>query len=106
MVLIGAAFVYVVLGSHEAVAVSYGGTTALANTLFLIWRMSQGDKSSDADASGQLRKLYRSSIERFVVVGALLAAGMGALHLAALPLLAGFVFGQVSLMIFQFLRAI
>jgi ATP synthase protein I len=105
-VLIGSAFVYGVLGSSAAVAASYGGTVALANTLFLVWRMRQGEQQLDANVSRQLLSFYRSSLERFVIVGLLLATGMGVLHLAGLPLLAGFVFGQVSLMVFQFLRAI
>jgi hypothetical protein len=105
-VLIGAALVYALLGSGAATAATYGGTVALTNTLFLAWRMRQGERALDADAYRQLRSFFRSSLERFVVVGLLLAIGMGILHLAALPLLAGFVFGQISQMIFQFLRAI
>lgn len=105
-VLIGSLFAYAMLGPNDALAACYGGATALANTLFIVWRMRQPQRTGDLNAFRQLRSLYRSSMERFIVVGALLAVGMGVLHLAGLPLIAGFVFGQVSLMISQFLRAI
>lgn len=105
-VVIGSVFVYAMLGPRDALAACYGGATALANTLFIVWRMRQSQRAVELDAFRQLRSLYRSSMERFIVVGVLLAIGMGVLHLAGLPLIAGFVFGQVSLMVSQFLRAI
>ena len=103
---IGTVSVYVLLGSAAAAALCYGGIVAFANTMFLAWRMQQGERSPDLDAHRQLRSFYRSSLERFFVVGLLFAIGMGVLHLGPLPLLAGFVFSQMSLIVFQFLREI
>ncbi|MBI5461236.1 MAG: ATP synthase subunit I [Gammaproteobacteria bacterium] len=86
-------------GMPATQAALFGAGTALSNSLLLAWRLHQGKRQIHADAQRHLRAFYFSTIERFFVVGGLLAIGMGALHLSPLPLLAAFVAGQMAWMI-------
>jgi ATP synthase protein I len=47
----------------------------------------------------ELFRLYRSSVERFFVVALLIAAGLGWLKLMPALMLAGFVLGQLVLVV-------
>jgi ATP synthase protein I len=102
VVMIGALVSLVLYGNVVAQAMLAGGGVALTNTLLLAWRMRDGPRSANQSAQGHLWTFYRSSLERFFVVGSLLAAGMGPLGFKPLPLLAGFVLGQMAL-VFSFL---
>lgn len=90
---------YLYGGIPATQAALFGAGTALSNSLLLAWRMRQGKRHVHADAQRHLRGFYFSSIERFLVVGGLLAIGIGALHLSPLPLLVAFVAGQMAWMI-------
>ena len=79
-------------------AVLYGGAVSLANSGLLLWRHKHGEHDYHCDAGRHLKMFYRSSMERFVVVGVCLAVGFGLLELAALPMLLGFVGGQLTWM--------
>lgn len=80
-------------------AVFYGGAVALANAALLLWRWYQGLDKFYSDAAKHLQAFVRSSVERFFVVGILLAAGFLLLRLEPVALLAGFVVGQLAWMI-------
>ena len=86
-------------GLAMAVAVLYGGATAMTNTGLLAWRLYQGKRPQHADPGRHLRSFYRSTIERFVIVALLFAAGIGVLHLMPGAVLAGFIVGQLALLI-------
>ena len=83
-------------GRDAGVALLFGGAASLANTGLLWWRWHQGLHRYDSDAGRHLRSFFRSSIERFFVVGILLAAGFLLLRFEPLALLAGFVIGQLA----------
>ena len=80
-------------------AVLYGGAVALANTGLLVWRWRQGRYDYHCDGGRHMKQFYRSSLERFFVVGIVLAVGMYGLKLDPLPVLLGFIVGQVAWMI-------
>lgn len=86
------------LGSTYAAAWAalYGGLVSLANTGLLLWRFRRGERDVHCDGARHLRSFYRSSLERYVVVGSGLAIGLGGLRLDAQPLLAGFVLGLLA----------
>jgi ATP synthase protein I len=86
-------------GAEVAAAGLYGGTVALANVGLLIWRWRQGRYDYHCDGGRHLRQFHRSSLERFFVVAIVLAAGMYGLKLDPLPVLLGFIVGQVAWMI-------
>ncbi len=86
-------------GLPVAQAVLFGGAIACTNTLLLAWRLYQGKRRPHADAGRHLRAMYASAIERFAIVVIFLAAGLGILELTPLPLLLGFILGQLALQI-------
>lgn len=83
-------------GLAMALTVLYGASAALLNTGLLVWRFKRGERDYHCDAGRHLRSFYRSSLERYAVVGVWLAVGFGVLNLSALPMLLGFVIGQLA----------
>lgn len=102
--LLGAGLGLALYGAGVAKAMLAGGMVALTNALMLGWRMRTGRRDLHQDAHRHLRAFYRSSLERFFIVGLLLVAGLGPLSLKPAPLLAGFVMGQLALMFSLFIR--
>ena len=92
---------YSIWGIEAARAAWFGATIAIANTILIAWRMRPSSKSNKDSARGELgaqhylRQFYRSWLERYLVVGVLLALGLGGLKLMPLALLAGFILGQL-----------
>ena len=83
-------------GFDQAIAVLYGGAVSLANTGLLSLRHKRGERDYHGDVGRHLRAFYRSSMERFAAVGVLLALGFAVAEFAALPMLLGFVLGQIA----------
>jgi len=104
--ILAALLTYAAFGATAAKAVWYGGAVALANGLFLVWRMRQDVAQPSRDAHRHLRSFYRSSLERFFLVALLLAGGLGLLKLLPLAVLSGFVLGQLTLIVAAFMRGI
>lgn len=93
LLLVASLGAYAIWGLGVAKAVGFGAGIASANTLMIAWRMRQGRTTSAAQPS--LSEFYRSWLERYLLVGALLAAGLSGLKLMPLGLLSGFILGQV-----------
>jgi len=91
-------------GLPAALAAGYGAAVAAAAAAYLFWNAGRAEPAAD-NAMQQLRDLYRSGARRFVLVAALLGAGLTVLHLAPGSLIAGFAAGQLSYVISHFLRA-
>lgn len=92
LLLVASLGTYAIWGLGVAKAVCFGAGIASANTLMIAWRMRQGRA---ALAQPSLSEFYRSWLERYLLVGVLLAAGLGGLKLMPLGLLSGFILGQV-----------
>jgi ATP synthase protein I len=103
---LAALLTYAAFGAPAAKAVWYGAAVALVNGLLLVWRMRQSALQPSLDAQRHLRKFYRSSLERFFLVSLLLAGGLGLLNLLPLAVISGFVLGQVTLIVAEFMRGI
>ena len=80
-------------GAVAATAAWFGLFIATVNTLLIAWRMRPTSKALGKPAS--LNEFFRSWLERYLVVGALLALGLGSLKLLPLGLLSGFFLGQL-----------
>ena len=93
---IGAIFTYLVVTPPAAKSLVYGSCIALVSTMFLAWRLKQGEHQESLGAEWALRQAYRTAIERFVWVAIMLAVGFKLLKLAPLWMLAGFVVGQAA----------
>lgn len=96
---------YALQGGTAAVAALYGAMVALANTLFLLWRMRRSEQNPQWKAVQHLRLFYRSGLERFLLVAALLALGMGSLKLVPAAVLIGFVVSQLVWVLAPFMAA-
>lgn len=101
LVLVGlaAGAFYALSGYVQALSALFGGSMAVINVLLLTWRRHQADSGRAMSAGQSLWALYRSAIERFALVLALFALGMGVLRLEPLPLLIGFIAGQLGLFV-------
>ena len=89
------------VGLAAAISAWFGGGIALVNVTLLLWRREHAGRGRALSAGESIRLLYRSALERFVVVLALFAVGMGVLQLHAPALLSGFIVGQVALLLIK-----
>jgi ATP synthase protein I len=88
---------FTIYGGFQAGSVWFGGLTASLNVGWLLWRRQRADAGRALSAGQSLRLLYRSALERFMLVGLLFALGLGVLKLDPLALLTGFIVGQLAL---------
>ena len=88
-----------------ALAMGYGLFISLVNSGMLVWRWHKGRYDYHCNGGRHLRAFNRSSIERFVIVSLLFAAGFSGLggfggfvltNLSAEWILAGFIVGQLA----------
>ncbi len=92
---------FTIYGGFQAGSVWFGGLTALLNIGWLLWRRHGADAGRALSAGQSLRLLYRSALERFLLVALLFALGLGVLKLDPLALLTGFVVGQLALVFLE-----
>jgi hypothetical protein len=79
-----------------AQALLFGGLVAVVNSGMLVVRWRRGLKDYHCDGKRHLKSFNLSMLERFFVVGMLLAAGFKFLNLPQLVMLAGFIVGQTA----------
>ena len=92
----GALLTYIFVTSPASKSFSFGSLIALLSTLFLAWRLKQGEVKENLGAEWVLRHAYRTAIERYVWTAAMMGTGFGLLKLAPFWMLAGFVVGQAA----------
>ena len=80
-----------------AKAALYGGLIAIINSLQLLRHLRRAERIAGDDANGNVRIFYLCAMERLVMTIALFAIGLGALKLAPLPVMSGFILGQLAL---------
>lgn len=83
-------------GKAAALAALFGGAVASANVLLLAWRAERAKTRPAREAHRELLRMVGSSLERLILVAVLIALGLAGLKLAPLPLLAGFIVGQLA----------
>ncbi len=88
---------FVYYGGFQAVSVWGGGVIAMTHTLLLEWRRGCADTGRALSGGESLRLLYRTALERFVLVVVLFALMIGVLRLDPPALIAGFIVGQLAL---------
>ena len=98
LVMVTSVLFYVWSGTGAALSTLFGGAIALINVALLLWRRERAAQGRALSAGESIRLLYRTVLERFLVVIALFALGMGVLKLHAPALLTGFIVGQVALL--------
>lgn len=89
----------VIFDMAHAVATGFGGGIAVVNAL-LVWRCARRDSQSPERTPQQsLAAIYICVIQRFVFAALMFAFGLGALKLKPFALLAGFIAGQLVMVI-------
>lgn len=81
-------------GVMVGVSLLYGALAALAVTLVLVWRERQSLRHPEWDQHRLLRLFIRAGVERLLLLGVLLYAGLALLALPPLPVLLGLVLAQ------------
>jgi len=97
LVFVVAAIYAGLVGVASAFGAVFGGCISITNSLLLFWRLNRGGKHPSGDPGRYLGSFFAFAIERFLVVAVLFAIGMGVLKLVPLPLMLGFIAGQVAL---------
>jgi len=95
---------FMIYGAFQAGSACFGGLVAMANVLLLEWRRWCADSGRALSAGESVRLLYRSALERFVLVALLFAVALGVLQLAPVALITGFIAGQLALVITEFFK--
>ncbi|WP_018509316.1 ATP synthase subunit I [Thiobacillus thioparus] len=85
-----------IAGMDAGLAAAYGVLVALAVSAVLVWREQQSMAHPEWDQHRLLKVFVRVSIERLVLLVALLGLGLGVLKLDPLPLLLGLVLAQFA----------
>lgn len=84
------------MGWSAAGAAFAGSSIALINTVLQFWHLRRAERLAGADAGHNLRIMVRCALERFLATIGLLALALGGLQLEPLPLIGGFITGQVA----------
>lgn len=85
-----------IAGMDAGLAAAYGVLVALTVSAVLVWREQQSTAHPEWDQHRLLKVFVRVSIERLVLLVALLSLGLGVLKLDPLPLLLGLVLAQFA----------
>ena len=83
-------------GIGAGLAALYGALVAVAVSAVLVWRERQSMQHPEWDQHRLFKLFIRTGLERLVLLVALLAAGLGVLKLAPLPLLLGLLRAQLG----------
>ena len=71
----------------------------MTHSLLLEWRRACADSGRALSGTESLRLLYRTALERFALVVLLFALALGVLQLDPPALIAGFIAGQLALVV-------
>jgi ATP synthase protein I len=89
---------FMIYGPFQAASACFGGLIATASMLLLEWRRGCADRGRALSAGESIRLLYRTALERFVLVILLFAVALGLMQLAPVALITGFIAGQLALL--------
>ena len=94
-----AAVFLVFFETFSALSTCYGGCVAAVNALLLARCTQRDARVPERSPQQSLVAAYLCALQRFLVVALLFVVGLGALMLKPLALLAGFIVGQLVMVI-------
>jgi ATP synthase protein I len=97
-VLVGTGFSIWQFDATVAKSTLFGGLIAVINSLQMLRHLHRAARVAGSDANRNVKIFYLCAMERLVMTLALFAIGLGALKLAPLPLICGFIIGQFALL--------
>lgn len=95
----GVAGIFLLKGPSAAISAFYGGGIALASSTLLGRSLTAASEAAHRTPKQGMWMLYFGAVQRFLLVLALLAVGMGLFGLPPLPLIVGFAGAQVAFLI-------
>jgi F0F1-type ATP synthase assembly protein I len=96
ILLVAAGFAWFAWGEKAALSAAYGVAVTLIITLLMLARQRESEAHSEWTAQRQLGQFFRLEAERFILAIALLALGFMSGRTEPLPLISGFVLGQLG----------
>lgn len=94
LAMLAAIFGGLFVGLEAALAALFGGLSALAVSVVLMWREQQSIRHPEWDQHRLFKLFIRVGVERLFVLAGLLAVGLGVLRLSPLPLMLGLLLAQ------------
>jgi len=99
------ALTYLVWNLDSAMAVLFGGAMVVINTVIQQWGHFRAVKTAGNDLQRNMRIIYRTAAERFIITLALFAVGIGVLRLEPKFLIAGFIVLQLAQVLDWFIES-
>lgn len=99
------ALTFLVWDLDRAMAVLFGGVMVVINSAIQQWGHSRAIKTAGNDLQSNMRIIYRTAAERFVITLALFAVGIGVLRLEPKFLIAGFIVLQLAQVLDWFIES-
>jgi ATP synthase protein I len=96
ILLVAAGFAWLASGEKAALSAAYGVAVTLIMTLVMLARQKESEAHSEWTAQRQLGQFFRLEGERFILAIVLLALGFLSGKTEPLPLIIGFVLGQLG----------
>lgn len=96
---VGIAGIFLLNGPGAAISAFYGGGVALASSTLLGRSLKAAGEAAHRAPNQGIWMLYLGAVQRFLLVLALLAVGMGLFGLPPLPMIVGFAGAQVAFLI-------
>ena len=90
-----------IVDSLSAISVAYGGGIAAGNALLAARCARRDAQAPERTPQQSLAALYICMVQRFVIIAVLFALVLGALQVDPLAVLAGFIVGQLVLIIYS-----
>lgn len=87
---------YLHSGKATAIAVLFGGLITVITTLLLMLCEKRTAMRAGNDPGQNLKLMYACAMQRLLFAAMMFAVGIGILKLQPVPLLAGFMLGQVA----------
>jgi len=84
---------------RQSISIAYGGGLTVLASLVLAWRISRATKLSSGQEDKAKMLLYLGAIERLIIAVAGFALGVLKLELAILPMVVGFIAGQLGFLV-------
>jgi F0F1-type ATP synthase assembly protein I len=99
------ALTYLVWDLESAMAMLFGGAMVVINTVIQQWGHFRATKTAGNDLQRNMRIIYRTAAERFIITLALFAVGIGVLRLEPKFLIAGFIVLQLAQVLDWFIES-
>ena len=93
---VGVAGLFLIQGIFESLSALYGGLATVVTAWFLSRGVKRASELAAVDPKKSMLIMYAGAVQRFLLVGALLAIGIGLIELDPIGVCAGFAIAQIG----------